>query len=50
MTQKEIDNNPIVKMLKAEPNCKYSGKNRWEFVQERMRAAAKKIYTKKSCS
>ena len=49
MTQKEINNNPIIKMLKAEPNCKYSGKNRWEFVQEQMLAAAKKIYRKKRC-
>jgi len=50
MTKKEIEkmenNNPIIRMLKAEPNCKYSGKNRWEFVKERMQAAAERMYGK----
>ena len=50
MTKKEIEkmenNNPIIRMLKAEPNCKYSGKNRWEFVKERMQAAAESMYGK----
>ena len=50
MTKKEIkkmeNNNPIIKMLKKETNNPYSDQNRWEFVKERMQAAAERIYGK----
>ena len=35
--------NPIVEMLKKD-NCKYSGKNRLEFVKEQMVESYKKQY------
>ncbi len=35
--------NPIVEMLKKD-NCKYSGKNRLEFVKEQMVESYKKHY------
>ena len=50
MTKKEIEkmenNNPIIKMLKEETNDPHSDQNRWEFVKERMQAAAERIYGK----
>ena len=50
MTKKEIEkmenNNPIIEMLKEETNNPYSDQNRWEFVKERMQAAAERIYGK----
>ena len=41
--QTEEIKNPIIEMLKKD-NCKYSGKNRFEFVKEQMVESYKKHY------